>query len=607
MNQEILNFLNKLNDEYLKLHQTHENTFWKFYMWDHSLQDQTTQTQIQFEKWRSDKKHLEQIEKYLNNSDQIDSNLIQRLNYWKKFFEIYYIPDELKQLKNKIIDYENELSKKQESTKTWYIDPYTWKFIEMDKLKMRQKMQVEKDEKLRKALFDWLENYAKLRIKDLIWLIKHRNEFAKKLWYKNFYEYKAQIEEQISSNEIFEIFDKLYDKLKVKLEEIKEAEKTKYPNLTKPWNFWFILAWDLIKEEDKYFPLETIIDKRWQSYTALWIDYQWAKLQLDLLARQWKYSNWFCHIPTPVYFKNWKRQPAQINFTCNAIYWQVWSGKRAGITLFHEWGHAAHFSNMNQQDIILNTEYAPASTAWAETQSMFLDTMFESIERTHHYATDLQWNKFPFELFEKRLEKTYITRWLWILSIAWVVKFEEILYNLDETKLNEKYVEELAKQISIDYFWYSQPTLHILRIPHIYSRDSSAYYHWYWMAELMLFQVRKYFLEKDWFIVNNPNVWKTLKKWREYWSTKNFNELLKIIIWQTISPDAYIENVFKDIETIKKEAKQTIQKVPKFNWEINLNAKIHLVNWYTEIANNVDTTWKEMIQKRQKYIKNQKI
>jgi hypothetical protein len=40
-------------------------------------------------------------------------------------------------------------------------------------------------------------------------------------------------------------------------------------------------------------------------------------------------------------------------------------------------------------EICLNTEYPPASTAWDETQSMFLDTMFDSIEWRTRYAKNL--------------------------------------------------------------------------------------------------------------------------------------------------------------------------------------------------------------------------
>ena len=69
---------------------------------------------------------------------------------------------------------------------------------------------------------------------------------------------------------------------------------------------------------------------------------------------------------------------------------QVGSGYNTGNTLFHEGGHAAHFLGMDERDVCLNTEYPAMSTAWAETQSMFLDTLFSSIEWKKRYAKNLK-------------------------------------------------------------------------------------------------------------------------------------------------------------------------------------------------------------------------
>ena len=42
--------------------------------------------------------------------------------------------------------------------------------------------------------------------------------------------------------------------------------------------------------------------------------------------------------------------------------------------------------NTDMKDVCLNHEYAPMSTAWAETQSMFLDNVYSSIEWRMRYA-----------------------------------------------------------------------------------------------------------------------------------------------------------------------------------------------------------------------------
>lgn len=51
------------------------------------------------------------------------------------------------------------------------------------------------------------------------------------------------------------------------------------------------------------------------------------------------------------------------------------SGKTALVTLLHEGGHAAHFANIEQATPLASQERAPTSVAYAENQSMFLDSL----------------------------------------------------------------------------------------------------------------------------------------------------------------------------------------------------------------------------------------
>jgi len=117
-----------------------------------------------------------------------------------------------------------------------------------------------------------------------------------------------------------------------------------------------------------------------RSFASLGINYRGGKLQLDLLDRQGKYNNGFCHYPSIVNFNDGKRNPGAANFTCNVVYGQPGAGSQGMETLFHEGGHAADRLASEQVDVCLNTEWPPASIAWAETHSQFLDTMFSSIE-----------------------------------------------------------------------------------------------------------------------------------------------------------------------------------------------------------------------------------
>jgi len=96
--------------------------------------------------------------------------------------------------------------------------------------------------------------------------------------------------------------------------------------------------------------------------------------------------------------------PASADFTCNVVAGdKVGSGVRGLDTLFHEGAHAADRLNGRQKDAILNTEYPPASVAWAETHSQFCDTIAGSIEWRMRYAQNTSGKPYPFELYEKKV------------------------------------------------------------------------------------------------------------------------------------------------------------------------------------------------------------
>ncbi len=53
-----------------------------------------------------------------------------------------------------------------------------------------------------------------------------------------------------------------------------------------------------------------------------------------------------------------------------------------------EGGHAAHFANIDQHSPFFSQERAPTSVAYAENQSMFLDSLIADGEWLARYARD---------------------------------------------------------------------------------------------------------------------------------------------------------------------------------------------------------------------------
>lgn len=345
----------------------------------------------------------------------------------------------------------------------------------------------------------------------------------------------------MESDEIFHIFDNLSETLiPFCLKRIEAIEKTSQ-NLRAPWNLRYGISGDFTREEDQYFPIETTLDTWGRSFSALGIDYQGGAMNLDLLERQRKYNNGFCHMPIPVHYNKGVRIPAEVNFTCNAIIGQIGSGISTGNTLFHEGGHAAHFTNMNQQETFLNTEYPPMSTAWAETQSMFLDTLFSSPEWKMRYAKNLTGELYPFSLYESKLRKTFLLEPLSMLRMASVIEFERRIYSVEH--LDVTIVQKIAEEISIEYNGFSEPSLYLLSIPHIYSWSASCAYHGYALATLALTQWQEHLYDKYGYLVDNPTVGQEMTKMWNYGSSKGFAELVEMATGKKLSPQAYLDQI----------------------------------------------------------------
>lgn len=152
----------------------------------------------------------------------------------------------------------------------------------------------------------------------------------------------------------------------------------------------------------------------------------------------------------------------------------------------------------------MNTEYSPMSTAWAETQSMFLDTLFSSVEWKMRYAKNLQGETYPFSLYAAKLQKTALLEPLHMLRMASVIDFERRIYANDQLSVAE--VVRIAEEVSLKYNGYSSPSLYVLSIPHLYSWSASCAYHGYALATLALTQWREHLYTKYGYLVDNPAV-----------------------------------------------------------------------------------------------------
>ncbi len=594
-------YLESLNKKYFTLHKNYEELFWLSYMGDHAVNNRKEKALSSKNRFLSDigiLKKIVSLRSLANKEEKI------RLSYWEDFLSRYQTPKDVQLLKNKIDSLENKVHKKLATRKEGFIDPSTKKFVEASSNKMSTMMRTHKDENIRKACFDAREKLGQEMIDDYLELVELRNLYARKIGYQDFYDFKISQEEKMSKADLFSIFDEIHEKTKYALKNIRGLEK-KMPGLRKPWNYGYMMAGDFIKEEDKYFQFEDALLRWGKSFSALGIDFRESKIKLDLLDRKGKYNNGFCHWPEMIRFVNSKRIPGTSNFTCNVVVGQVGSGEQGIHTLFHEGGHSAHLMNSDQIDVCLNHEFPPMSTAWAETQSMFLDTLYEGIEWKTRYAKDIEGNTYPFELFERKVKKLNIGRPLELSGILFVSNFERNIY--ESKNLTRDKVIRIARDNFKKYFDKSEDSTYALNIPHIYAWDSACSYHGYGLATLALTQWRKYFFKKYGYVVDNPNVGREITRVWKLGAAKSFGDFVKMATGKKLSVDAFISSVTRSEKEVISDAKKKIEKlskVPLYTKPVALNAKIQMVHGKKIVADN-RKSFEDMAEKYTKWLKSQ--
>lgn len=580
-------FVNDFNTEYAVKHERFEKQFWGTKM---NLQkgeepynsDLLAETKAEMESLLADDAILQKARAHLDSVlgdtyttpgaeeklDDSQQDLIKTLKVIVRTCLCYNMSDSpgAQDVRNETSKLEGDLSGKRNFMKLGYTNSDGC-FVEASSVALRNLMRTSDEEATRKAAYEGLRSVGPFICSNgFCEIVKLRNKLAKSLGKEDYYDYTVQNSEGFSKTRLFEILDDLEQSTRPLMEAANKELAARYGDAAlKPYNTNYMMAGDVVKKMDPYFPFAKSVENYARSYAAMNIDYQGATMCLDLLDRKGKYSNGFCHWPVPAWVKpdgSW--QPTRTNFTSLADPAAVGSGRTALATLMHEAGHAAHFANIKQPSPLFSQERAPTSVAYAENQSMFLDSLVDDAAWMAKYAKNNEGEPIPFDIIEDRVQSTHpfaVSQLRAMLSVSY---FEKALYELADDEVTPEKLIELADEIEIK-IQGGLSARPILSVPHIISDEASCYYQGYTLAEMSVHQTREWFLNKFGYIVDNPEVGPILSK--SYWecgNSKNFLDIVRELTGKELSGKAWTamlnESVEDRVVRERKEYEEILRK-----------------------------------------------
>ncbi len=371
--------------------------------------------------------------------------------------------------------------------------------------------------------------------KDVLSLVKMRNEAAKQLGYKNYHSMSLELSEQ-SADEIENLFDELDELtrntfLKLKNEiDLYLCEKHSIDiSQLMPWHYqdkFFQQGPKIYKVElDLFFKEKNIEEITKQYFDGIGLNIDDLILKSDLYEKAGKYQHAYC---TDI------DKCGDVRVVCNIKPNHRWMS-----TMLHEFGHAAYDKFINQ-----NLPWSlrdPAHTFTTETIAMFFgrfasnniwlkDVLGISAEEANNIS-DACYNSL-------RLEQLVFSRWVQVMY-----RFEKTMYENPDQDLNAEWWHLVEKYQGLkkpfgrnNADWASK--IHIALYP--------AYYHNYMLGELLASQLFSYIKTN---ILNkgesesfngNVNVGEYLKnEFFTYGSSLRWNELIKNATKDELSPKFY--------------------------------------------------------------------
>ncbi|MNF47564.1 Peptidase family M3 [compost metagenome] len=512
------NYLNQLNADYLLVHRRKEDLFWSTYMGTSDDQAGFTAAEQAYKAFCANPARLPELREMLAQADGAD--LRRGLGGWIAFFECNVIEDPAAAaLMDELVVAEADLFARRKGLKLSLLDEQG-RQVAGSLPAASTSLAASPSEAVRQSALDMFHSLEQ-------WVVDHgyldvvalRNRFARAMGYRDYFDYKVRKNEQMSPEQLFAVLDDFIERTEERVHlSLAELKAAKGAAALLPHNLRYFVSGDVTRQLDPYVPFSRALQDWVESFRRLGIQYREATLTLDLLTREGKYENGFCHGPVPSFWQEGQWVPAVVNFTSLANPSQVGSGWSGLNTLFHEGGHAAHFANVTGNAPCFSQEFPPTSMAYAETQSMFCDSLLDDADWLKRYARSESGEPIPDALIGAMIEARQPFRAFNERQIALVSYFERDLYAMADGDRTPAAVLALARRWERKILGVESPRP-LLAIPHLLNQESACAYHGYLLALMAVEQTRAYFLRRDGYLTDNPRIGPDLAA--HYWGPGN--------------------------------------------------------------------------------------
>lgn len=605
---QVIALLTELNETYAHLHQQKEELFWTTRMGISEDFEAYTAAESALMAFTQDTEHLRQSrEAHAAALELGRQDLVQTLSGWVAYFSANVIESaEGRALIERLSQQETELLKKRKAMNLGYTLP-DGTFHSASSVALALKVSTAPDEATRKACFHGLESIERMALDSgFLDIVRTRNAFARSQGYQDFYDYKVSVTEGMSKQELFGYLDELERRTRAAAQALVERQRARATELgvsdpVAPWNFRYLTQGDSLKELDPYMSFADSVGRWGRSFHNMGVKFDGAMLQLDLMDRKGKYENGFCHAPAVPYRRlDDSRVRAKVNFTSNAVPGQVGSGQRASETLFHEGGHAAHFANVLMGAPCFSQEFAPSSTAMAETQSMFFDSLLGDADWRRKYANT------PWEVIERSVRASQPLKAMYIRNLLIVCFAEKALYELSDADLTAENALAAFKQVEQRLTFLERCPRPTLAVPHLLNNESSAIYHGYILADCAVAQTRHFFIERDGYITDNPKVGPEMRE--HYWrpgNSRRFRDFIASLTGKPFSVDAYVADVTASTEEALAEERRLwdlAERVPTPNSPVEMDMTLRVVHGAEVIASTETASFEQVAERFREWV-----